>query len=566
MARSIFPPPGAAANPIGSALKLPDPYRDLMAQQARLRAGGFTPAAAGASTPPARQVLDERQMQALVREKSPEIAEMLLRAQMREAPADSAAYRQLAELLRRLGRYAEAATLLQRALELAPDHAGTRGMYANTLFEHGREAAAIPHIEKLLLEKPGDRGHRTLLASCLGLIGEGERAIGIYEDLLKETPDDADVLQRYAHALKNAGRTADSVRALRACVTVAPGSGQAYWNLVNMSERVDDADIATLRAQVARSDLAPLARFQCHYALGHALEKSGRFEESFFQYAEGARIFRTIRTYSAAESTRQVQRAKRVFAPAFFGARIGWGCQDPAPIFILGMPRAGSTLIEQILASHSRVEGTQELPDLWHVAHDLDAADSQNPECVARLGADECDALGRQYLHRTAPRRKQGRPCFIDKLPGNWLETGFIHTILPRAKIIDARRDPMANGLALYKMYFPEGQDFSYNLTDIGRYYNDYAGFMAHIDAALPGRVHRVQYENMVADTEGEIRRLLTYCDLPFEPACLRFWETRRAVTTASAEQVRRPIFRDGLEYWRHYEPWLGELRQALSV
>jgi hypothetical protein len=317
---------------------------------------------------------------------------------------------------------------------------------------------------------------------------------------------------------------------------------------------------------VARGDLAPLARFQCHYALAHALEKSGQFDESFRYYTQGAKYYRAIHEYRAAETTRDAQRAKRVFTTSFFAARAGWGCQDAAPIFILGMPRAGSTLIEQILASHSQVEATQELTDLWHVAHDLDSPDSKYPECVASLGADRCEALGRQYLDRTTPRRRQAKPYFIDKMPSNWLKAGFIHAILPRAKIIDARRDPMANGLAVFKIYFPEGHDYSYDLADIGRYYNDYVDFMDHIDAVLPGRVHRVLYEAMVTDTEGEIRRLLDYCSLPFEPSCLRFWETSRAVTTASAEQVRRPIYREGLDYWLHFEAWLGPLKEALGA
>jgi hypothetical protein len=306
-----------------------------------------------------------------------------------------------------------------------------------------------------------------------------------------------------------------------------------------------------------------------HYALGHALERAGDFGDAFAHYAKGAKLRRSEISYSADETSTQIRRTMELFAPAFLADRVGWGCPDPAPIFIVGLPRSGSTLIEQILASHSAVEGTRELPEIIHIATDL-ANDTRGgrgtayPTCLASLNAGEIAALGERYISRTRPYRKTGKAFFIDKMPTNWMHAGLIHLILPQAKIIDARRDPMATCFSAFRQCFAGAQNFTYDLGELGRYYNDYAGLMAHFDAVLPGRVHRVAYEDMVADTEAEIRRLLTYCELPFEAGCLRFWENQRAVTTASAEQVRQPIFREGLDQWRKFEPWLGPLREAL--
>ncbi|MBS0362372.1 MAG: sulfotransferase, partial [Proteobacteria bacterium] len=299
-------------------------------------------------------------------------------------------------------------------------------------------------------------------------------------------------------------------------------------------------------------------------------EDAGDYEASFRCYAEGARIRRGQVEYDPAETTAQLERSRALFTPEFFAARAGQGHPDPAPIFVVGLPRSGSTLVEQILASHSQVEGTMELPDIIFLARSLTDARGEGergayPDVLARLSGDELSALGRAYMDRTAIQRKLGRPFFIDKMPNNFLHAGLISLILPNARIVDTRRDGMATGFSAFKQHFARGQNWSYDLAEIGWFYRDYVALMAHFDTVMPGRIHRVNYEAMVDDTEAEVRRLLAYCGLPFEPECLEFHRNSRPVRTASSEQVRRPIFRQGIDQWRRYEPWLAPLRAALS-
>jgi hypothetical protein len=304
--------------------------------------------------------------------------------------------------------------------------------------------------------------------------------------------------------------------------------------------------------------------------MGKALEDAGAYAESFEHYAQGNRIRRAGIMYSPDELTALVRRSRALFTREFFAQRRGYGDPSPAPIFILGLPRAGSTLLEQILASHSQVEGTMELPDIAALAKSLapvadTAAAANYPEILSTLSVQECRALGAEYLSRTRIQRKTAAPFFIDKMPNNFVHIGLIELALPNARIIDARRHPLGCCFSGFKQHFARGQHFTYSQEDIGRYYRDYVELMAHFDAALPGRIHRVIYETLIEDTEAEVRRLLTYCRLPFEAQCLRFYENERAVRTASSQQVRKPIFRDGVDHWRHYEPWLGPLKAALG-
>jgi hypothetical protein len=301
-------------------------------------------------------------------------------------------------------------------------------------------------------------------------------------------------------------------------------------------------------------------RLNLHYALGKALEDRADYAASFEHYAAGAALRRAEAPYDADENRRQAESTMAQFTPAFLAERGGFGCPSDEPIFILGMPRSGSTLIEQILASHSEVEGTMELSDIGLIARDLGWPASMNG-----LEPDGLKALGERYLAQTRVHRTLGRRIFIDKMPDNFQYLGLIHLILPNARIIDARRHPLGACFSAFKQHFAQGQAFSYDLTDLGRYYSDYADLMAHFDGVLPGRVRRVIYEDVVEDTEGQVRGLLDHCGLPFEAGCLRFWETQRSVRTVSSEQVRRPIFREGLDQWRRYEPWLGPLKAALG-
>jgi len=499
------------------------------------------------------------------------IAEPLLRTRLKQAPTDVAAIRMLAEVGARLGRYGDAEKLLTRALELAPSFEAARHNLAIVLYRQQKGEAALQEIERLLQSDPNNPGYRNLMAAALARLGEYARALPLYLKLLKDMPGEARLWLSYGHALRSTGRQDECIAAYRRCIALAPGFGEAYWSLANLKTyRFGVPEIAAMRDALKRTDLRDEDRYHLEFSLGKALEDDGDFGASFGHYEKGNALRRKSAGYSADETTAHMRRSKALFARAFFDERAGSGASAPDPIFVVGLPRAGSTLIEQILSSHSQVEGTMELPDLSHLARELGEQKrkgdvSKYPETLGGLDRERLRVLGETYIARTRVQRKTGRPFFIDKMPNNFAHVGMIHLILPNAKIIDARRHPMASCFSAFKQHFARGQTFTYDLTELGRYYRDYAELMAHFDDVLPGRVHRVQYERMVADTEGEVRRLLAYCGLPFEEACLRFNETDRAVRTASSEQVRRPIFTDAVEQWRNYEQWLGPLRDALG-
>ena len=501
------------------------------------------------------------------------VAEAQLRDHLRQFPTDVAALRMLAEVAGRLGRYADAEALLTRCLELAPSFIAARHNLALVLLRQNRAAEALVHARHLLEREPRNPGYRNLMAGVLSQLGEYAESIRLYEGVLAEYPHQPRVWMSYGHSLKTAARSDESIAAYRRSTAVAPQLGEAWWSLANLKTfRFDPTDIATMRRQLGRTDISHEDRFHLHFALGKALEDAGLYEESFAHYADANRLRREVIRYDADATTTLVQRSKALFTKEFFAARTGVGCPAPDPVFIVGMPRAGSTLVEQILSSHSRVEGTMELPDVVALVRDLSSGGggtrpdrSRYPGVLADLDPARLRDLGSEYLERTRVQRKTAAPFFIDKLPNNWQHVGLIHLMLPNAKIVDARRHPLSCGFSVFKQHFARGQHFSFGLEDIGRYYRDYVELMAHVDAVLPGRVHRVHYEAMVADTETEVRRLLEYCGLPFEAGCLRFHENERAVRTPSAEQVRQPIYRDSLEQWRHYERWLGPLRDALG-
>jgi tetratricopeptide (TPR) repeat protein len=499
-------------------------------------------------------------------------AEALLRAHLKQFPTDVAALRMLAEVAARLRRFEDAESLLLRCLELAPSFGPARHNYAMVLFRQNRPLEAVREVEVLLAAEPHNPGYRNLQAAVLAKLGNYAQSIETYTQLLASHPRQPKIWMSYGHALKTNGREADSIAAYEKSLELLPSLGEAYWSLANLKTlRFTPVQIEAMRVQLARPDLGDEDRFHLHFALGKALEDSGEYAESFEHYSRGNSIRRAGIRYCAADNTAHIQRSKALFTAEFFAARRGYGHPTAEPIFIVGLPRAGSTLIEQILASHSQVEGTMELPDIPALARSLtqaaraESAEARYPDSLARLDAAQCSALGERYLAGTRIQRKSAAPHFIDKLPNNFAHLGLILLALPNAKIIDARRHPLGCCFSGFKQHFARGQNFTYGLDDIGRYYHDYVELMAHFDAVLPGRVHRVFYEAMVADTETEVRRLLDYCGLPFESACLRFYENERAVRTASSQQVRQPIYRDGLDQWRHYEPWLQPLKTALG-
>lgn len=499
------------------------------------------------------------------------VAEHLLRTHLKQFPTDVAAIRMLAEVAARLGRHGDAEKLLSRALELAPSFEAARHNYAIVLFRQQKSADALAEIDRLLESDPRNPSYRNLKAATLARTGEYDAAIALYAQMLKEFPREQRVWLSYGHTLRTAGRQDECIIAYRKCIELAPSFGEAYWSLANLKTfRFSPADVAAMRKALAHAGLKDEDRYHLHFSLGKALEDAAEYAPSFSHYDQGNRLRRASVSYKAQDTTAHLERSRALLTREFFAARAGSGSPDADPIFIVGLPRAGSTLIEQILSSHSQIEGTMELADLTMLARELSeqkhkSEGSKYLDKLAGLDGGQLRALGEKYLARTRIQRKTERPLFIDKMPNNFAHLGMIQLILPNAKIIDARRHPMANCFSAFKQHFARGQTFSYDLGELGRYYRDYVALMAHFDEVLPGRVHRVFYERMVGDTESEIRRLLAYCGLDFEEACLRFNETERAVRTASSEQVRQPIFRDGVEQWRNYEQWLGPLREALG-
>jgi predicted Zn-dependent protease len=499
------------------------------------------------------------------------LAETLLREHLREHPTDVAAIRMFAEVAARLGRFQDAEKLLARCLELAPGFHGARHNYAVALYRQGRHAAALPEIERLLAIEPRNPNYRSLHAAVLAGVGECTRAIDIYVRVLKEYPRQAKLWMSYGHVLKTAGQAAEGISAYRRALELEPRLGEAWWSLANLKTyRFDGAELTQMRGQLSRADLSAEDRYHLHFALGKALEDQERYADSFEHYGRGNALRRAQAHYDPERIGEHVERSKSLFTGEFLARASGHGAPAPDPIFIVGLPRAGSTLIEQILSSHSQVEGTMELPDVPALAHGIGTQSTDGglryPQVLATLSAGQLCALGEEYLARTRIQRQSGRPYFIDKLPNNFLHVGFIHLMLPNARIIDARRHPLGCCFSAFKQHFARGQHFTNDLVDLGAYYRSYVELMAHFDAVLPGRVHRVFYEEMVDNTEHEVRRLLKYCGLPFEPACLRFYENERAVRTASSEQVRVPIYREGLEQWRHFDAWLDPLKRALGA
>jgi tetratricopeptide (TPR) repeat protein len=495
-------------------------------------------------------------------------AENLLRPYLEKSPDDAAATRLLAEIAARVGALPDAERLLRRALEIAPAYASARLRLSKLLFQQNRVDDSFEVLEDMLARDPDNDVARAAKAASLGRTGEYSQAISLYEQMLALEADKPGIWLSYGHLLHTVGRLADSIDAYRRAISLNPGFGEAWWSLANLkTARFDDLDIAAMQTALTNEHLSPKTLLQLHFALGKAFEDAGRYEQSFEHYARGNAIRHGMLGYDPEATHDYVQRNAAVFSAGLFESQKGSGNPSPAPIFIVSLPRAGSTLIEQILASHSQIEGTSELHYLPNIVHRLSSEfpDASYPEAVERLDPEALGRLGDEYLRSAAANRKSDKPFFIDKLPNNWLNVGLIQLILPNARIIDARRHPLGCCFSNFKQHFASGQVFSYSLEDLGRYYSDYVRLMDHFDGVLPGKVHRVFHEDMVEDSEREIRRLLDYLELPFEDSCLRFYDNDRAVRTPSGEQVRRPINRDGVEQWKAFEPWLGPLKQALG-
>lgn len=498
-------------------------------------------------------------------------AQMFADEMLRRHASDPLALRVAAEIAFRRNDDHAAVDLLERCVEIEPHRAGTLFALALARYRLGQMQSAQRVLEMLAAQDPDNPAGRTLLASVLTRLNEMAEALRVYDRLLGEFPNNAAFWTLQGHALKSVGRQSEAVAAYRETIRLQPGHGEAWWSLANLKTvRFSAADAVDMERALTESARDDEDRTHFHFALGKAYEDQGDHARAFAHYAEGNRLRLTVTDYDTESSTINLQRSRQVFTPHFFAERAGVGCPAPDPIFIVGLPRSGSTLLEQILSSHPLVEGTMELSDLSDVARSI--ADRRTaPDdydyvpMLPELERDEWRRLGERYLETTRVHRKTDRPFFIDKMPNNFSHLGLLHLMLPNARIIDARRHPLAACFSSFKQHFAIGQLFTYGLDNIGTYYRDYVELMAHFDAVLPGRVLRVHYERMVMDTEAEVRRLLKYCGLPFDPACLRFYETDRVVRTASSEQVRQPIYRDGVDHWRHYEPWLDPLKRILG-
>jgi tetratricopeptide (TPR) repeat protein len=490
-----------------------------------------------------------------------EIAERILKPHLKEDPFDVRAMRMLAELAARIGRIRDSENLLRRAVELAPGWTAPKANLALVLGRMGRPAEAMQLLDELFANEPDDLGHWNLKAATLGRLGDFDEAIAMYKSVLARAPNQPKVWMSYAHLLKTVARLEEGIAAYRKAIEIRPTLGEAWWSLANLKTvRFTEGDVAAMRQALGTPGLSDEDRFHLDFALGKAMHDAGRTEDAFAHYSRANALRLKLQPYAPRDVSKFVDRSIAAFTAEAFKERRS-GCESPEPIFIVGLTRSGSTLLEQILSSHSLVEGTSELQDIPLLAR----REGNYPEDALQLTEEERHALGAEYLKRTAVQRRTGKPFFIDKLPNNWMYVPFIQLVLPNARIIDARRHPLGCCLSNFRQHFARGQTWTYELEHLGHYYADYVRLMAHIDAVLPGRVHRVIYESMVEDTETEVRRLLDHCGLEFEPACLEFYKTERAVRTPSSEQVRRPIYREATEEWRAYEPHLGPLKMALG-
>jgi len=497
-------------------------------------------------------------------------ADAILRRRLKQAPRDVVALRMLADSATRRGDFEAAEKSLAECLEYAPGFAAARYDLAHLLYLQQRIDEALPLLERLLAAEPRNPLYLALKGLSIRLVGRGAEALALMAGVVAEHPEDARGWLVYGNLLREMGEQARSIAAYRQSIAAQPGFGEGYWALANLKTfRFTDEDISCMLEQLARSPPFGSARKHLEFALGKAFEDAERYDASFEHYARGNQQQRYIIDYDSAATTAYVQACKAVYTAAFFLERSGWGTERSDPIFIIGLPRCGSTLLEQILASHSQVEGTRELPDMPALVTELylrsGPGEPEYPASVASLSGAEIERMAERYLAQTGAHRPRGLPRFVDKMLGNFSHVGLIHLMFPRAPIVDIRRHPMACSFSCYKQLFARGMNFSYALGELGRYYRDYFDLMRHMDAELPGRVHRVHYEQLVADPESEVRRLLEYCRLPFEPDTLRFYDNRRVVQTVSSEQVRRPIYSDAVDQWRHYEPWLEPLQAELG-
>lgn len=498
-------------------------------------------------------------------------AEQLCRAFLQRNGHHVEAMRLLAEVGMKFNAYDEAEFLLESAKLLAPDNVSAHYDYVKVLRKRQKFEAALAEANALRAKEPGNPEFEMLYANENLAVGNFDEAMGVYQQLLEAMPGNPGINLTYGHALKTVGRQDDAIGAYRRAYQAKPDYGDAFWSLANLKTyRFSDAELIQMREREASPLVSLEDRYHLCFALGKALEDRGEYGDAFAYYERGNRLKRDELRYTPERLTNEMRLQRELVSAEVLGRLAGAGCQDPDPIFIVGLPRAGSTLLEQILASHSQVEGTMELPNILTLAHKLDrrravGEEPEYPANLAELSAEDVTRFGEDYIRDTRIYRKAGTPLFIDKMPNNFRHIGLISMILPNAKIIDARRSAMGCCFSGFKQLFAEGQEFTYGLEEVGSYYRDYVQLMDHWDKVLPGKVLLVRYEEVVADLETQVRRLLEFCGLPFEQACIDFHQTERAVRTASSEQVRQPLYKSGVDQWENFSGHLDPLRAVLG-
>jgi tetratricopeptide (TPR) repeat protein len=497
-------------------------------------------------------------------------AEQILRTYLLHAGTDIEALRLLARIERQNSLLDAAESHLEAVLRLVPHHREARLDYLRTLIDRQKYLQAYNAANSALASEPNNNEYLSLFAAaCVGL-GRYESAIKVYRQLIAASPGSSDLFVALGHCFKSVGRPREAIDAYQRAAASRPSFGDAYWSLANLKTyRFSDDEIIRMRAAEAAPVVNPIDRYHLCFALGRAYEDLHEYAESWHFYEHGNHLKRAEGRYASDAIEANTRKQIEICTADFLMVRAGVGAPDPDPIFIVGLPRSGSTLIEQILASHSQVHGTHELSDIQRIVVELgnrgsDRSDRHYPAALAGLAPEDFRSLGQQYIADTRAYRDD-KPFFIDKMPNNFRHIGLIHLMLPNAKILDVRREPMACCFSNLKQLFASGQEFTYSVEDISRYYRTYLDLMQHWDTVLPGRILRVWYEDVVDDLDGQVRRILDFCGLEFEPACVEFYKTARSVRTASSEQVRQPIFREGLLQWRHYEPWLEPLKDGLG-
>jgi len=505
----------------------------------------------------------------LLNEGELDAAEDIIRGYLVRCGAHIEGMRLLAQIAVKREVLDDAELLLEKVIELAPDYHDARFELACVLQSRRRHFPALFHVQHLLRNSPDHRSWLHLYAEACDGLGKFAEALRIFQRLASEDPNNVTLQMQIAHALRLLRKTPEAIEIFHKVARLPGGKAEACLALANLKTyRFTDEELESMQSAEQAADLSNPDRYRLCFALGTAFEHRKQYETSFRYYERGNALKRAEVVYKRERIAQNRLLHEQVFSAEFFAARRGWGCPRRDPIFVLGMPRSGTTLVEQILSSHSMVDGTMELPELPRLVQQFrargESAATQSPAVFETLTPEEVCRLGEIYLEETQVYRA-GAPFFIDKMLGNFRDVGFIHLILPNARIIDARREAMACCFGNYKQLFFSGQTFTYDLEELGEYYRHYVGIMDHWDRVLPGKVLRVRHEDVVADLEGSVRRMLDYCGLPFEPACLEFHKTERSVRTLSAEQVRRPINAQGVELWRNYEPWLGPLKKALG-